>query len=397
MIQVELPDGTLSEFPNDSTSLDVAGSIGERLKAATMAAEVNGIVVDATRPLSEVAGGTEPPVKLRLLTSRDPEALAVMRHSAAHVMARAMMRLFPDVGLAFGPTLPLGFYYDFDLDRPISEEDFPRIEEEMAKIIADAEPFERFSLSREESLALCRDLKQQLKVEHINTGLAEHQELGFYRQGEFVDLCRGPHVPDAGRIKAFRLQSVAGSYWKGDAKNQQLQRLYGTAWFSKKDLNAYFAQVEEAKRRDHRVLGKRLGLFNITQDVGLGLILWLPKGAKVRSILEEFIKQELLKRGYEPVYSPHIGRVEMFETSGHFPYYRESQFAPIFGHPAGAMVDHWIQRLEKDDLSSEDESKLLESARVLDCHLEGFNLSDPSDSKIEAPQEVGTTARAVSA
>ncbi len=294
MLQIELPDGTVREFPDDTTALDVAESIGERLAAATLAADVNGTVVDAVRPLSEVSNASDLPIKLKLLTSRDPQALAVMRHSAAHVMARAVMRLFPDVGLAFGPTIAHGFYYDFDLEQHISEEDFTRIEEEMAKIVADAEPFERFSLSREDALDFCQDLNQELKVEHIKTGLAKHQELGFYRQGEFVDLCRGPHVPDAGRIKAFKLQSVAGSYWKGDAKNKQLQRLHGTAWFSKKDLKAYLEQVDEAKRRDHRVLGKQLGLFNISKEVGVGLPLWLPKGAIVRSVLEDFIKQELL-------------------------------------------------------------------------------------------------------
>ncbi|MCL4110104.1 UNVERIFIED_CONTAM: hypothetical protein GTU68_024949 [Idotea baltica] len=249
-----------------------------------------------------------------------------MRHSCAHVMARAVMRLFPGTGLAFGPTLGNGFYYDFDLDTPISDEDFPKIEAEMKKLIKEAEPFERFTLDREKSAEMCAEMKQDLKVEHINTGLAEHSEMSFYRQGEFVDLCRGPHIPNAGRIKAFKLLSVAGSYWKGDASNRRLQRLYGTAWFDKKELKAYLEQIEEAKRRDHRVLGKKLGLFTINPDVGQGLCLWLPKGATIRATLEDFIKGELVRRGYEPVYSPHIGRVELYETSGHFPYYRDSQF-----------------------------------------------------------------------
>src|SRR5690606_26699136 len=281
------------------------------------------------------------PIPLTLLTTRDDAALGVLRHSCAHVMARAVMRLYKGVGLAFGPTTGDGFYYDFDLATPISEEDFPRIEAEMQAIIKEAEPFERFTLSREDAIKLVDDLDQELKTEHIQTGLADHPTLSFYRQGEFVDLCRGPHIPDAGKIKAFKLLSVAGSYWKGDASGKHLQRLYGTAFFDKKQLKAYLDQVEEAKRRDHRVLGKQHGLFSLANDVGSGLCLWLPKGATVRAILEDFIKQELIKRGYEPVYSPHIGRVELYEISGHFPYYRESQFPPLFGHPAGQLVDHW--------------------------------------------------------
>jgi len=179
----------------------------------------------------------------------------------------------------------------------------------MARIIEADEPFERLTLPREQALQLCQQLGQPLKVEHIQTGLADHVELGFYRQGEFIDLCRGPHVPSAGKIKAFKLLSVAGSYWKGDVRNRQLQRLYGTAWCSAKDLETFLAQLQEAQRRDHRVLGRQLGLFHIQPDhVGQGLCLWLPKGATVRSILENFLRQEMLRRGYQPVYTPHIGK-----------------------------------------------------------------------------------------
>jgi threonyl-tRNA synthetase len=275
MIEVQLPDGKISEYPEDASPLTVAQSIGSRLAAAVVAAEVDGRVVDATAPLGTLSSTR--PLPLRLLTDRDSEALGVLRHSCAHVMARAIMRLFDGVSLAFGPTTGSGFYYDFDLSHKISEEDFPRIESEMAKIIDEGEPFEPFSLERSAALELCQDLKQSLKVEHIESGLADHGQLGFYRQGEFIDLCRGPHIPDAGRIKAFKLLSVAGSYWKGDASRQQLQRVYGTAWFSKKDLQSYLDQIEEAKRRDHRVLGRQLGLYQIQPDtVGQGLCLWLP-------------------------------------------------------------------------------------------------------------------------
>jgi len=388
MIQVKLPDGSINEYPDQATALDVAQAIGSRLASAVVAAEVDDQVVDATRPLAELTDTR--PISLVLLTDRDPKAIGVLRHSCAHVMARAVMRLFPGVSLAFGPTVGNGFYYDFDLEHKINEDDFARIEEEMAKIINEAEPFERLTLRRDKAVELCRDLDQDLKVEHISTGLADDDSLSFYRQGEFVDLCRGPHIPNAGKIKAFKLLSVAGSYWKGDAKNKQLQRLYGTAWFSKKDLKQHLEQVEEAKRRDHRVLGRKLGLFALDPDsVGSGLCLWLPKGATIRGLLEEFIKKELLARGYEPVYSPHIGRVDMFETSGHFPYYRESQFAPVFHHNAGQIVDYLIGKLEAEDaadtVSAEDERKLIEAAAVLGFDAEecGYRSEDSSAERVE--------------
>ncbi len=373
MLQVQLPDGTIVEHPADATAMDVAEKIGSRLAKAVVAAKIGERIVDAVRPLRELC--EQSPVPLTLLTERDPEALDVLRHSSAHIMARAVMRLYEGVSLAFGPTINNGFYYDFDLPHKLSEDDFEAIEGEMAKIVKEAEPFEQFSLSRDEALQLCRDLKQSLKVEHIETGLAAHEQLGFYRQGEFVDLCRGPHIPDASKLKAFKLLTVAGAYWKGDAKGKQLQRLYGTAWFSPKDQAAYLEQVEEAKRRDHRVLGKKMGLFQISPEVGQGLCLWLPKGARVRVLLEDFLRQELLRRGYEPVYSPHIGRVELYETSGHFPYYRDSQFPPLFVEQAGGLIDAWINRLQSQPgLTPEQESQLSDAAEVLGVELPEYNL-----------------------
>jgi threonyl-tRNA synthetase len=215
------------------------------------------------------------------------------------------------------------------LPRSLTEDDFPAIEAEMAKIVKADEPFERIEEPRDQALALCRDLDQKFKVEHVQDGLAEHPSLSFYRQGEFIDLCRGPHVPSAGAIGAFKLLSIAGAYWKGDQSREQLQRLYGTAWFSPEDLANYLTGIEEAKRRDHRVLGKQLELFTTSQLVGSGLVLWLPKGAMIRGLLEGFVKDELSKRGYEPVYTPNIARVELYQISGHFPYYADSQFKPI--------------------------------------------------------------------
>jgi len=385
MLQVQLPDGTLVEHSENATALDVAEKIGPRLAKAVVAAKIGDRVVDATRPLKDLTD--ESPVPLKLLTERDAEALDVLRHSSAHIMARAVMRLFDGVSLAFGPTINNGFYYDFELKHKLSEDDFPAIEKEMANIIEQAEPFEQFSLGRDEAVKLCGDLKQTLKVEHIETGLSAHEQLGFYRQGEFVDLCRGPHIPDASKVKAFKLLSVAGAYWKGDAKGKQLQRLYGTSWFSPKDQQAYLDQLDEARRRDHRVLGKKLGLFQISPEVGQGLCLWMPKGARVRVLLEDFLRQELLRRGYEPVFSPHLGRVELYETSGHFPYYRDSQFPPLFVEQAGGLVDAWIDRLQKDEgLTPEAERQLYDAAKVLGVDLPDYKFESDLKTRLAVLQ-----------
>lgn len=381
MISIRLPDGSIVEHPDHATAMDVAQAISPRLASAAVGAVVADTVVDLMRPLAEVT--EQRPIPVQLLTEKDPQSLGILRHSCAHIMARAVMRLWPGVELAFGPTTGHGYYYDIACSHKISEDDFPRIEAEMQKIVDAAEPFERFICDREEAIKLVDGMSQKLKVEHINTGLASHPTVSFYRQGEFVDLCRGPHIPDAKRVKAFKLLSIAGAYWKGDASGKQLQRLYGTAWFSQKDLDAYLDQVNEAKRRDHRVLGKQLGLFAISQEVGQGLCLWMPKGATVRSILEDFIKKELLARGYQPVYSPHIGRVEMYETSGHFPYYRDSQFAPLFGHDGGQLVDFWIRKLRENDLSAEQETHLLASAQLTGADLSQFPANGTSEQKIE--------------
>src|SRR5687767_822903 len=324
MLKVILPDGSFKEFPGSVPVKDVAAAIGPRLLKAAIAAEVDGKVVGLDYKLPESGE-----VKVRILTMKDPEALGVMRHSAAHVMARAVMRLKKGVQLAFGPTVEGGFYYDFEIPEPLREEDFPAIEAEMKKIIDLDEPFERIEVPRSEALEICDGLEQKYKVEHINTGLADHAGMSFYRQGEFIDLCRGPHVISPKAIGAFKLLSLAGAYWKGDANNAQLQRLYGTAFFTQQDLAEHLKKIEEAKRRDHRLLGKQLELFTISQTVGSGLILWLPKGAIIRQTLEDYIKTELRARGYDAVYTPHIAHVELYEISGHFPYYSDSQFPPI--------------------------------------------------------------------
>lgn len=383
MLDIQLPDGTVVSHPDDATPLSIANSIGSRLAKAVVAAQVAGKVIDATGPLKPFDNGS--PIPLRLLTEKDPEALDVLRHSSAHIMARAVMRLYPEVSLAFGPTISNGFYYDFLMPHKLTEEDFAKIEQEMAAIIAKSEPFEQFSLNRQDAVLLCKDMSQGLKVEHIETGLASHPELGFYRQGEFVDLCRGPHIPDAGRVKAFKIMSVAGSHWKGNMSGPQLQRLYGTAWFDKKDLQNHLDQLEEAKRRDHRVLGKKLGLYQITPDVGQGMCLWMPKGARIRGLLEDFLRREMLKRGYEPVYSPHLGRVELYETSGHFPYYRDSQFPPLFVHDAGALVDAWARRLGEDEtFGAQQETMFLQAAEVLGFDSASYSKAESKQAKLDA-------------
>src|SRR5205807_8544035 len=256
----------------------VAENIGNRLAQAAIAAKVNGTIWDLSRELP--TGNGEVP--FQILTDKDRDSLDVLRHSCAHVMARAVMRLFPGVQLAFGPATENGFYYDIDVTPPIKEEDFPRIEEEMRRIVKEAEPFERFQRPTNEARALCEDLRQNYKVEHIDGDLKQFPTLSFYRQGEFIDLCRGPHLPNAGKVGAFKLLSIAGAYWKNDSSRKQLQRLYATAFFDKKDLDAYLHQLEEAKKRDHRLLGKQLKLFTISPAVGSGLILWMPRGATVR-------------------------------------------------------------------------------------------------------------------
>ncbi len=387
MLEVHLPDGSVKKYDAPVTPADIAADIGPGLAKAAVAAVVDDKTVSLDYPLP-----TEGTISLRLLRKTDPGALEVMRHSCAHVMARAVMRLFEGVQLAFGPTVEGGFYYDFDLDHNLSEDDFPAIEAEMKKIIKEGEPFERLEVPREEALKIVRDLGQKYKVEHIETGLKDEKTLSFYRQGEFIDLCRGPHVPSAAHIGAFKLLSVAGAYWKGDQANKQLQRLYATAFFDKKDLEEHLRRIEEAKKRDHRVLGKQHHLFAVDPKVGQGLVLWQPKGAIIRGLLENFVREELRRRDYLPVYTPHIGRVELYQTSGHFPYYRDAQFSPIFDHEAGQIVDALSRSLEeavkegrnRGRFSRDEEQKLIEAARVLGADLRDYNLEASPAEKVAA-------------
>lgn len=325
MLKVTLPDGSRREFSSSVSAYDVASEIGPGLAKAAVVAEVDGAMIDLHTPLP-----SDGEVQLRLLTKRDPEALEVLRHSCAHVMAQAVMRLYDGVQLAFGPYTETGFYYDMALEKPLSEDDFSKIEAEMKKIVKENERFERLEMPREEAIELCREMGQDLKVEHLETGLADQESVSFYRQGEFLDLCRGRHVPSTSFIgKGFKLLSLAGAYWKGDASNQQLQRLYATVFFDKKELKEHLQRLEEAKRRDHRLLGKKHELFEIDDQVGSGLVLWKPKGAIIRQELQNFISEHLVRQGYTQVFTPHIGKLDLYRTSGHFPYYEDSQFSPI--------------------------------------------------------------------
>ncbi|MCS7014909.1 MAG: threonine--tRNA ligase [Gemmatales bacterium] len=386
MIQLRLPDGKIEEFPEGITSYEIAqGRV--RQPGECVAIVLNGDIVDLHRPLTKALfrelGKPEQPLALRWLTVQDREALDVLRHSAAHIMARAVLRLYPGAKLAFGPATETGFYYDIDVRPAIREEDFPRIEAEMQRLIEQAEPFERVELPTAEARALCADLGQTYKVEHIDDQLVRFPRLSFYRQGEFLDLCRGPHVPHAGYIRAFKLLSIAGAYWKNDASRPQLQRLYGTAFFRKEDLEAFLQQLEEAKKRDHRILGKQLGIFTLSPMVGSGLVLWLPKGATIRYTLESFIREELLKRGYQPVYTPHLGRLELYRTSGHFPYYRDAQYPPLFLHPLGQTIDTWTEALSQGKLSHDQEKAFLELARSWGLDLKGYDQASSPSEKLQ--------------
>jgi threonyl-tRNA synthetase len=326
-VTVVLPDGSRREYAEGATPATVAADVSARLAKAALAARVDGELVDLSRPIPQ---GTH---EVRVLTDRDEAALEVLRHTAAHVLAQAVVRLYgPDVQYAIGPPLmddfQYGFYYDFDLPKPIGRDDLDAIEAEMKRIVAEAIPLERIELTAEQAKARLTELGQAYKVEMIDDLVRQEgaSRITLYRQGDFVDMCRGPHLPDTGRLKAFKLLTTAGAYWRGDETNKALTRIYGTAFFDAAALRAHLARVEEARRRDHRVLGRQLGLFLLTDTVGPGLPLWLPKGTIVRMELEGWLRAELRRRGYQPVITPHIGRIDLYRTSGHYPYYEHGLF-----------------------------------------------------------------------
>src|ERR671914_2774673 len=330
MLTLQLPDGSEREVPAGTPAADVVRSIGERLARDAVAVQVNGEVQDLATPLR--TGGP-----FRVLTERDPEALAVLRHSAAHVLATAVRRLRPDAKIGFGPAIEDGFYYDFDVREPFTPQDLEAFEAEMRRVAQEKFPFVREEVSADE--ARRRFVDDPLKLERI-ADFSGDEGISTYTDGPFVDLCRGPHVPDTSRVKHFKLVSTAGAYWRGDERRQMLQRIYGTAWFKKEDLDAYVHRVEEARRRDHRIIGKQLDLFSIQEVTGPGLIFWHPRGALVKWLLSRAVEDDNVRSGYELVYTPNITREELFRISGHIPLYEGNQFPPIAG---GAGEDEHVR------------------------------------------------------
>jgi threonyl-tRNA synthetase len=349
-IAVHLPDGAIREVPAGTTPLEIANSISPRLAAACVVARLTPL----TGTRTEVKSGDEPSeaamyaaqdataprlvdlstpltsdIRLELVKENDPEALKVVRHSAAHVLATAVLELFPDAKLGHGPATDSGFFYDFYREKPFTPEDLAQIETKMAEVITRDEPFVHEFAPRDKSLEGFERDGDFMKTHFVTKFTEPGSDVSFYRNGKFVDFCRGPHVPSTGRVKAVKVTTLAGAYWLGDERNPQLQRIYGTAFFSKKDLDEHFARLEEAAKRDHRVLGKQLDLFSIQELAGAGLIFWHPKGAMIRKIMEDWMRDECLRRGYQLVYTPHVARVNLWQTSGHEGFYAGNMFTPM--------------------------------------------------------------------
>jgi threonyl-tRNA synthetase len=320
-IQVTLPDGSVQAAPSGSTPLDIARNISPRFADAAIVAKVNGQLYDLKRPLESDA-------TVQILTPKDPDALYVYRHSTAHLCAAAVLELFPETKLGIGPPIENGFYYDFDRPTPFTPEDLEKIEAKMWDLQAKDLTYDRIMTPKQQGLEKYRQMNEPMKVELIEEKAAD--VFSEYTLGpKFIDFCVGPHVPDTSKIKAFKLLSIAGAYWKGDEKNKQLQRIYGTAWFTKKELDEYLAKLEEAKKRDHRKLGQELDLFSIQELAGPGLIFFHPKGGIVRKQLEDWMRDAYLRRGYSLVYTPHVMRRELWKVSGHAGFYSENMFTPM--------------------------------------------------------------------
>jgi threonyl-tRNA synthetase len=318
-IKVKLPDGSVKEVAKGTTALDIAKSISPRLADAALAAKSNGNLIDLTRPLEE-------DTDLQILTEKHPEALEVYRHSSAHLLAAAVLELFPETKLGHGPATEHGFFYDFYRPTPFTPEDLEKIEKKMQELVQQNLPYAREFLPHKEGLERFKAEGDFMKCHFIEQFTKPDEKISIYKTGKFLDFCRGPHVPSTGKIKAFKLTSIAGAYWLGDEKNPQLQRIYGTSFFSKKDLDAYLNSLEEAKKRDHRTLGKQLDLFSIQELAGPGLIFWHPKGGIIRKQMEDWMREEYLKRGYSLVYTPHVARRQLWQTSGHEGYYAQNMF-----------------------------------------------------------------------
>ncbi|MCY7771245.1 threonine--tRNA ligase [Bacillus haynesii] len=321
MVKIKFPDGAVKEFAKATTTEDIAASISPGLKKKALAGKLNSKEIDLRAPILEDGA-------IEIITEGSEEALEIMRHSTAHLMAQAIKRLYKNVKLGVGPVIENGFYYDVDLEEALTPEDLPKIEKEMKKIVGENLPIVRKEVSREEARARFAEIGDDLKLELLDA-IPEGETVSIYEQGEFFDLCRGVHVPSTGKIKEFKLLSLAGAYWRGDSNNKMLQRIYGTAFFKKAELEEHLHLLEEAKERDHRKLGKELKLFANSQKVGQGLPLWLPKGATIRRVIERYIVDKELALGYEHVYTPVLGSKDLYETSGHWDHYQDGMFPPM--------------------------------------------------------------------
>jgi len=317
MIAITLPDGSQRQYPPGTTVADVAASIGAGLAKATLAGKVDGRLVDASFPLESDAA-------LEIVTEKSPEALDVLRHSTAHLLAQAVQRLYPGAQVTIGPVIDSGFYYDFAYERPFTPEDLPRIEAEMQKIVAEQLPVTRSVKSRDEAIAFFRGMGEHFKAEIVEA-IPANEELSLYSQGEFTDLCRGPHVPNTGKLRAFKLMKVAGAYWRGNSDNPMLSRIYGTAWLNDKDLKAYLTQLEEAEKRDHRKIGRAQSLFHV-QEEGPGLVFWHPKGWRLWQVVEQHMRRVYRDSGYQEVRCPQVLDVSLWKKSGHWDNYKDNMF-----------------------------------------------------------------------
>ncbi|GAA0326353.1 threonine--tRNA ligase [Oceanobacillus oncorhynchi subsp. oncorhynchi] len=317
-LTIIFPDGAEKQFPEGTTGEDIAASISSGLKKQALAVKLDGEPVDLRRPLPK--GG-----KIEIITYRDQEGLEIARHSTAHLLAQAVKRLYSNVQLGVGPVIEEGFYYDIDMEHTLTPEDLPKIEKEMKRIVDENLEITRVEVSRNEAKARFAEIGDDLKLELLDA-IPEGETVTIYEQGEFFDLCRGVHVPSTSKIKAFKLLSISGAYWRGDSNNKQLQRIYGTEFEKKSQLEEYLQILEERKERDHRKLGKELGIFTVSQKVGQGLPLWLPKGATIRRNVERYIVDLEERLGYDHVYTPVLGNVELYKTSGHWDHYQEDMF-----------------------------------------------------------------------
>jgi len=317
MIEITLPDGSKRPFDHPVTVQDVAASIGAGLAKATLAGKVNGQLVDASFPIEHDAS-------LQIVTDKSPEALEILRHSTAHLMGQAVQRLYPGAQVTIGPVIDNGFFYDFAYERPFTPDDLPKIEAEMEKIVAEQLPVTRSVKSRDEAVKFFRGMGEEYKAEIIE-GIPADQELSLYTQGEFTDLCRGPHVPNTGKLRAFKLMKVAGAYWRGDSNNAMLTRIYGTAWLNDKDLKAYLLQLEEAEKRDHRKIGKQLDLFH-QQEESPGMVFWHPNGWAIWQAVEQYMRGVYKRSGYQEVRCPMVLDVSLWKKSGHWDNYAENMF-----------------------------------------------------------------------